>query len=69
MKNINIISDNNKKSINIKNKILKILKNKKIDNLKILLDIVGDVFMLKTLKKFKNSKKVITELILVIMDF
>ena len=50
MKNINIISDNNKKSINIKNKILKILKNKKIDNLQIVLVIGGDGFMLKTLK-------------------
>ena len=57
MKNINIISDNNKKFINIKNKILKILKNKKIDNLQIVLVIGGDGFMLKTLKKFKKSKK------------
>ena len=57
MKNFNIISDNNKKSLNIKNKILKILKNKKIDNLQIILVIGGDGFMLKTLKKFKNSKK------------
>ena len=40
MKNINIISDNNKKYIKIKNKILKILKNKKIDNLQIVLVMV-----------------------------
>ena len=40
MKNLNIISDNNKKSLKIKNKILKILKNKKIDNLQIVLVMV-----------------------------
>ncbi len=57
MKNINIISDNNKKSLNIKNKVIKILNKKIIYNLPIVLVIGGDGFMLKTLKKFKNSKK------------
>ena len=55
MKNINIISDNNKKSLNIKNKLIKILNKKKIDNLPIVLVIGGDGFMLKTLKKFTYS--------------
>ncbi len=56
-KTIQIISDNNTKSIKIKN-----LLNRKLDvNLKKKLNLVivigGDGFMLQTLKKNKNSKK------------
>ena len=53
-----IISDKNKKSFNIKRKVKNILK--KMSNLKLKLIIVigGDGFMLQTLKKYKNSKKI-----------
>ena len=50
----NIISDKNKKSISIKNFLLKKIKNENVikPNLKIVIG--GDGFMLKTLKKNKN---------------
>ena len=55
MKKIRIISDNNKKSHQIRIKILKILKKNKIDNLKFIIVIGGDGFMLQTLKKNRNK--------------
>ena len=57
MNKIQIISDKNVKSLNIKKKIIKSLKNKTPKNLKVLIVIGGDGFMLKTLKKNKKSKK------------
>jgi NAD+ kinase len=57
MKNIQIISDTNKKSTTIKSSLLKLIKKNpsKISN--IIIVIGGDGFMLQTLKKNKNSKK------------
>ena len=57
MKKIKIISDKNQKSLKIKSSLLKILKKNKIKRLNILIVIGGDGFMLQTLKKNKNSKK------------
>ena len=57
MKNFQIISDKNRKSIKIKNILIKILDNKNIKNKELTIVIGGDVFMLETLKKNKNSKK------------
>ena len=53
-----IISDKNSNSLKIKKQILKIFKKKQITKKKIVLVIGGDGFMLKTLKKNKNSKKI-----------
>ena len=57
MKNLQIISDTNKKSTTIKSSLLKLIKKNltKISN--IIIVIGGDGFMLQTLKKNKNSKK------------
>jgi len=57
MKKIVITSDKNKSSLRIKLKLLKILKNNnmKYNNLNIVIG--GDGFMLKTLKKNKDSSK------------
>ena len=57
MKNIQIISDINKKSTMIKSSLLKLIKKNppKISN--IIIVIGGDGFMLQTLKKNKNSKR------------
>ena len=52
-----IISDKNLKSIRIKKQILLLLKNNKIKRKNLLIVIGGDGFMLQTLKKNKNSKK------------
>tara|TARA_A100001015_G_scaffold163714_1_gene182007 strand:- start:792 stop:1559 length:768 start_codon:yes stop_codon:yes gene_type:complete len=57
MNKLTIISDKNKKSLKIKKKIKKILKNKKIKKTNIVIVIGGDGFMLQTLKKNKSSKK------------
>ena len=57
MNKLTIISDKNKKSLKIKKKINKILKNKKIKKTNIVIVIGGDGFMLQTLKKNKSSKK------------
>ena len=56
MKKIKIISDKNLKSQKIKNSLIKILNQSKISKLNIIIVIGGDGFMLKTLKKHKNSK-------------
>ena len=52
-----IISDRNKKSLNIKNSLLKKLKNQQLKQNDLIIVIGGDGFMLETLKKNKNSKK------------
>ena len=57
MKNIQIISDKNLKSQKIKNSLVKILNKSEIPRSNIIIVIVGDGFMLKTLKKHKKSKK------------
>ena len=57
MKNIQIISDKNKKSLKIKKSILKQLTKIQNNKIKITIVIGGDGFMLETLKKSKNSNK------------
>ena len=57
MPSIKIISDKNSKSLKIKNVISKKLKNFNNKKNNILIVIGGDGFMLQTLKKNKNSKK------------
>tara|TARA_Y100000591_G_C21633594_1_gene594127 strand:- start:38 stop:805 length:768 start_codon:yes stop_codon:yes gene_type:complete len=57
MKNIQIISDSNSKSLKIKKKIIKILNKEEIKKSNVAIVIGGDGFMLQTLKKNKNSKK------------
>ncbi len=52
-----IISDKNKKSSNIKNLLLKKIKNHSFKQKDLAIVIGGDGFMLETLKKNKNSKK------------
>ena len=52
-----IISDKNKKSSNIKNLLLKKIKNHQFKQDDLVIVIGGDGFMLETLKKNKNSKK------------
>ena len=52
-----IISDKNKKSINIKKKVNKILSKQKLNKSNIVIVIGGDGFMLQTLKRNKDSKK------------
>ncbi len=56
MKNIQIISDNNSKSLKIKKSLLKIFNNIKFKKPNISIIIGGDGFMLQTLKKNQNSK-------------
>ena len=57
MKNIKIISDNNLKSLRIKKTLLKKIHKNDIKKRNILIVVGGDGFMLQTLKKNKNSKK------------
>ena len=57
MKNIQIISDKNKKSLKIKSILLRILKKNEVKKSNIIIVIGGDGFMLQTLKKNKKSKK------------
>ena len=57
MPKINIISDKNKKSINIKNFISKKLIKSKFNKPNLVIVIGGDGFMLQILKKNKNTKK------------
>ena len=52
-----IISDKNKKSLNIKKKVNKIINKQKINKSDLVIVIGGDGFMLQTLKKNKNTKK------------
>ena len=58
MNKIKIISDKNYNSIRIKKSLLKITKNGKLRRSNISIVIGGDGFMLQTLKKNKNSKKI-----------
>jgi NAD+ kinase len=52
-----IIFDKNKKSLNIKKKINKIINKEKLNKSNLVIVIGGDGFMLQTLKKNKNTKK------------
>ena len=56
-KKIQIISDTNKKSLNIKSQLSKIINKSKIIRNSIIVVIGGDGFMLQTLKKNKKSNK------------
>ena len=57
MKKIQIISDKNLKSQKIKNSLIRILNKSETLKSNIIIVIGGDGFMLKTLKKNKDSKK------------
>ena len=57
MKNIQIISDKNFRSLKIKKSLLSVLKKSKLKRLNTAIVIGGDGFMLQTLKKNKKSKK------------
>ena len=57
MKKIQIISDKNIRSLKIKKSLIKILKKDKVKRTNLSIVIGGDGFMLQTLKKNKNSKK------------
>ena len=57
MKKIQIISDTNQRSLKLKSQLLKILTKNKIFKSEISIVIGGDGFMLQTLKKNKDSKK------------
>ena len=57
MNKLSIISDTNSKSLKLKKQIIKIFNKEKIKKTNIIIVIGGDGFMLKTLKKNKNSKK------------
>ena len=57
MKNIQIISDKNKKSLKIKSILQKQINSKNIKKSNVVIVIGGDGFMLQTLKKNKNLKK------------
>ena len=52
-----IISDRNKKSLNIKDLLLKKIKNQQFKQINLVIVIGGDGFMLQTLKKNYRSKK------------
>ena len=52
-----IISDKNKKSLNIKNILLKKISCNNFKNKNLTIVIGGDGFMLQTLKRNKNSNK------------
>jgi NAD+ kinase len=58
MSKIKIISDKNRNSIRIKKSLSKITQNSKLRKSDISIVIGGDGFMLQTLKKNKNSKKI-----------
>ena len=57
MSKLQIISDKNKKSSNIKNLLLKKIKTNHFKRENLIIVIGGDGFMLQTLKKNKSSKK------------
>ena len=57
MNSVQIISDLNKKSLKIKNVILKQFNNLRIKKKNVIIVIGGDGFMLQTLKKNKNFNK------------
>ena len=57
MNKLQIISDKNKKSLNIKSLLLKKIDSHQFIQPNLVIVIGGDGFMLETLKKNKNSKK------------
>ena len=57
MSKLQIISDKNKKSLKIKNLLLKKINQNQFKKQNLIVVIGGDGFMLETLKKNKNSKK------------
>ena len=57
MSKLQIIADKNKKSTNIKNLLLKKIKTNQFKKENLIIVIGGDGFMLQTLKKNKNLKK------------
>ena len=57
MGKLNIISDKNKKSLRIKNLLIKKIEANQFKKSNLIIVIGGDGFMLQTLKKNKNSKK------------
>ncbi|WP_075501307.1 NAD kinase [Candidatus Pelagibacter communis] len=57
MNRINIISDKNRKSQKIKSAIVKIINRTKIKKIKITIVVGGDGFMLQTLKKNRDNKR------------
>ena len=57
MNKLQIISDKNKKSVNIKNQLLKKIKGNFLKIKNTIIVIGGDGFMLETLKKHKNTNK------------
>ncbi len=57
MNKLKIISDKNLRSLKLKKQIIKILNKDKVKRSNLIIVIGGDGFMLKTLKKNKNSKK------------
>ena len=57
MSKLQIISDNNKKSSNIKNILFKKIKSNHFQKENLIIVIGGDGFMLQTLKRNKNSNK------------
>ena len=57
MSKLKIISDNNKKSFQIKNSLLKKIRYHKFNKENLIIVIGGDGFMLQTLKRNKNSNK------------
>ncbi len=58
MKRIQIITDINHRSLKIKSQLIKVLAKNKINKSDITIVIGGDGFMLQTLKRNKNSKKI-----------
>ena len=57
MSKIQIISDKNSRSSNIKKSLIKILKKNEVKKSNLIIVVGGDGFMLQTLKKYKNSNK------------
>ncbi len=57
MKKLQIISDKNDKSLNLKRKLINKIKKNNYSKNNLIIVIGGDGFMLQTLKKNKNSKK------------
>ena len=57
MKNVQVVSDKNKKSQNIKRLLVNKIKSNQFKQDNLVIVIGGDGFMLQTLKKNKNSKK------------
>ena len=57
MNKLSVTSDTNPKSLRLKKQIIKIFNKEKIKRSNVIIVIGGDGFMLKTLKRNKNSKK------------